>query len=488
MDSVRKMKKVSLYSILIGVHIILLIITLIGSLYVIAIGDSTWLIAILTIPLINILLLPITRKGERFDPTHPIFLILVSLMIGTVLRSFFIISPLQADTKFLMLLGEPPSILLKGIFAIYLGIIFFSLGYMFKVKPLPNWSGKKIFSADINLKKFVPIGILFTIISIGAAAIYFMKVGVNFSDLNAISQKRHYKMDEGGYASMGYYLLCMDLIQPIFYGLIMYIIVKKKPVLSFLGLFTLTLGLLNIIYPFIQSSRSNALYVLINSGLIFYYLKGGIKVRQLVIVVVAASMVLVVMTALRHSGNQFKSHLEVETNPLIIMVSSLNFLGVDKTSQIIDKVPEKMNYQFGTTLLLWIVAPVPRTLWHDKPETRIGLVIGEKIYEKRDENTAQGGVPPGFIGELYINFGYIGIVAGMFVFGVALRLVYNWLKTLRSKSILGMLIYIQAFIPLGLKLIGGDLTGITVNAFATTIPIVILMTITQKKDHSIFIN
>lgn len=478
------MNRINLYSILIRIHILLIAITVFGSIYVIVIKQPSYLLAFITIPLVNILLLPLTSKEQKFDPTHPILLILVSLLIGTVLRSFFILSPLQSDAKFLMLLGEPPAILMKGIFAIYLGLISFIIGYIYSSKPFPDWSKTGIFKDQINMKKFVPLAVIITIVSMITAYLYFQKVGVNFSDISAVSQKRRYKLDNGSYTSLGYYLLLMDLAGPVYYILLIYLIRNRKSFFSFLGIFTLFLCLLNLIYPFVRSSRSDALYVIIYSGLIFYYLRGGIKISRIAYFALIGSIILVIMTTLRRDHAKVRStKLEAQTNPLVIMVGSLNFLGVDKTSQIIDKMPSRMNYKFGTTLFLWTLAPIPHTLWLNKPDIRIGLEVGEKIYQKRDQNDPGGGVPPGFIAELYMNFSYMGIIAGMFLFGNMLKLFYEALKKIRTISIFGMVIYIQAFIPFGLKLIGGDLTGVTVNAFSTIIPIFLMMKLTQKNQN-----
>lgn len=480
------MNRVNFYSLLLIVHTLLLVFTLVGSIYVVATGQTDWLIAFLTVPLVNLLLIPLTRKDQKFDPTHPILMILVSLLIGTVFRSFFIISPLQSDVKYLMLLGKPSTVLLKGIAAIYVGFICFTIGFTYPSKPLHDWSGKKIFSYQVSLKKLMPAAILLTIISIVVAILYFKKMGVNFSVITEVSQKRHYKVDEGSFSSLGYYRLFMDLIQPLFYIFIMYIIQQKKRLWSSLGMFTFLLGVLNMAYPFIQSSRSNALYVLLNTGLIIYYLKGGIKWRQLLTVVLIGSVALVIMTGLRETHSKINSQTAAETNPLVIMVGSLNFLGVDKTSQIIDEIPEKMNYQLGESMVLWMVAPIPRTMWPGKPDITYGRVIGEAIYEKRDENSPGGGVPPGLIAELYLNFGYVGIIAGMFIFGLVLKLFYNALKKVRDTSVYGMVIYILVFIPFALKLIGGDVSSCTVRIFYSLIPVYLIMKLVQKKPKNNF--
>jgi oligosaccharide repeat unit polymerase len=386
-----------------------------------------------------------------------------------------------------MLLGQPPTILLKGIFAIYLGFICMLIGYSYPVKPLPDWSRKKIHNNEISYRKLIPVAVVFTVISIFVASIFFKKMGVNFSEINEVSQKRHYKVAEGSYSALMYYRFFMDIIEPIFYIFIIYFIQTEKSILSFLGIFTVFLGILNMAYPFIESSRSQALYVLINAGLIIYFMKGQILWRQLLIVLAIGSVALVIMTSLRETHSKIRSQTAVSKNPLVIMVTSLNFLGVDKTSQIIDKVPKKMRFQFGESLFLWVLAPIPRTMWPKKPEMTYGRVIGEKIYEKRDENSPGGGVPPGYIAELYLNFGYLGIVAGMFLFGVCARLFYDAFKRIRNKSIYGMIIYLLVFMPTALKLIGGDFSANIVKIFTSTIPVYVIMKLVQyssKEDAS----
>ena len=476
------MKSINLYSIVIRLHVLIIAITVVGVFYVIAIGQTDYLIAFLTLPLINLLLIPLTRRDEKFDPSHPIIMILASLVIGTVLRSFFIISPLQSNAKDLMLLGKPPTILIGGIICIYIGIICFLLGYTYSVSPLSDWSSKKIFHIKINMKKFIPVAMLITMISLVVAWYHYKTLGVNFSDVSNISQKRFVKTDAGDYAASGYDHLFMGLVEPVFYIMLIYLIQKKKSVFSILGLYVFFLGFLNVLYPFIDSSRTGALYVLINTGLVIFYIKGGIKIRHIVWTLSTAMFLLIMMTVLRHKSNRVDPNI-TDNSPLIIMVGSLNFLGVDKTAQIIENVPDKMNYQFGKTLFLWTVAPIPRTMWHDKPEISIGRVIGEKIYEKRTEDTAAGGVPPGFIGELYLNFGYLGVIAGMFVLGLALKLYYNAFKKVRVQSPFAMVIYLLAFLPFELNLIGGDLSRMIVNLLITIIPLYVILKLTQSKQR-----
>lgn len=477
------MKRFNFYSFLLLVHILLIFITVFGSAFVIAIGEPVWLVAFLTIPLVNLLLIPITKKNIQFDPTHPILMILVSLMIGTVLRSFFIISPIQSDAKFLMLLGKPPEFLLIGIVALYLGFIFFVLGYSYPVKPISSWKKKKVFYREVSMKRYWPFAILITTISVYTAWVYFKKVGVDFSDVDAISQKRRVSLGDGkGYTIMAYYRMVMDLVEPLFYIVLIYMLIHKKSILSFMGMFTLAIGILNLIYPFVESSRTNTLYVLINTGLIIYYIKGGIKIKYLLQVGAACGLLLIIMTSLRNSKSAARAATPVSHNPLVIMVGSTNFLGVDKTSQIIAGVPDKLDYQFGYTYLLWIIAPIPSTLWKDKPEVSFGLEIGEKIYAKRDASSFGGGIPSGYIAELYLNFGWAGVIGGMFLLGIVFKLLYDFFVDMRETSTFSMLIYIMALVPLFLNLIGGDFSTQIVKVIKASASIYIIIKLMQKKD------
>lgn len=479
------MHKIKLYPVLLLIHVLLILITVVGCLYVATTQSSEWFIALLTIPTINLLLIPITNKSEKFDPTHPIFMILISLLIGTVLRSFFILSPLQSIPKHLMLLGKEPNILLKGLFCIYIGLLFFVIGYVITPKPLRKLENAAVISASINVKKFYPVAIIITIFSILAAVYTFNKLGVDITSMESISKKRFLKLDDGVFAAMGYENLVMKLILPIYYMLVMYMLMHRKKLFSFLGFFVMFLGGLNILYPFIQSSRTGAIYVFINTGLIIYFVKGGLGWGKMIATVSLGIILLMVMTFFRYQSSNVNNTPSEEGNPLVVMVGSLNFLGIDKTSQIVDEVPRRLPYQLGTTLLLWMVAPIPRTLWVNKPETSIGRPIADYIYQKRDKTTAGGGVSPGFIGELYLNFSYFGVIAGMFMFGYLLRLFYDFFKKIRSSSIFGMVVYLIGFLPFSINLIGGDLSRMIVNLLSTLIPVYLIIIITKSKKSAL---
>jgi len=88
-----------------------------------------------------------------------------------------------------------------------------------------------------------------------------------------------------------------------------------------------------------------------------------------------------------------------------------DMLDITKTCHIINGVPDKMDYIYGETLWGWLAAPVPRSIWDTKPMwAEKGPFINQHIFADKH---GISGVPPGFVAELYWNFG----IAGLCIFG-----------------------------------------------------------------------
>ena len=85
---------------------------------------------------------------------------------------------------------------------------------------------------------------------------------------------------------------------------------------------------------------------------------------------------------------------------------------------IVKDTPERVPYQGGWSIGYIALSYIPRIIWADKP----GLTIGEWVsqtYGSRDDLHTDVG--PTWMGELYFNWGYIGVVFGMFAMGMLCR-------------------------------------------------------------------
>lgn len=455
------------------IHVLLLSLTIVGIVFCGITGAYVWILPFLTIPMLNVILIPYSYLSIRNNLFNPFLLIGAYLLVGTVLRTFFIVSPLESPTKHLMLMGNDSVILVTGIIHIYLGLIFLVVGFLYHGSLINlNFRNATIFHSVLNRNKLIRFSIIIFIISLISSFLYLQKMGVNLFTLlisDEISAKRYMEVEGGGFTSLGYYRLIMGFSQLNYFLLLVYLLKNKSRDILVLFLLILT-GSASIFFYFINSNRGEAGMMIILTFVVIYFIQGSISKKILIPGISIFLTLLVFMTFLRREVNNLQN-VEKE-NPLLIVVGSLNFLGVGKASYIAESIPDKLDFQYGQTLILWIVAPIPRTIWPDKPEISIGKVIAEKIYEKTNENSKAGGVPPGIITELYMNFGFLGIIIGMYFLGVLLKIFYNilYFHIFVYKSAYAVLIYVLVFWGF-LGIVGTDLSRSIVGLLSSLVPL-----------------
>lgn len=98
-------------------------------------------------------------------------------------------------------------------------------------------------------------------------------------------------------------------------------------------------------------------------------------------------------------------------------------------SVIVRDTPERVPYQGGWTIGLIFVSYIPRLIWPGKPTTTTGTWVSQNYGSQLDLHTNVG---PSWIGELYFNWGYIGVVLGMAVMGILLRILQERLFDARA--------------------------------------------------------
>jgi O-antigen polysaccharide polymerase Wzy-like protein len=114
-----------------------------------------------------------------------------------------------------------------------------------------------------------------------------------------------------------------------------------------------------------------------------------------------------------------------------------------------DVVPSKIPYQRGATFLPIVlsVVPIPRLLWHDKPTFQYDNLFGRMAgyLQPTDYRTT---VKINYLGELYLDFGYIGLLVGMFVYGIVFRRVHAMLVIGDQPQSLSVLTYSLVLVPI----------------------------------------
>lgn len=93
---------------------------------------------------------------------------------------------------------------------------------------------------------------------------------------------------------------------------------------------------------------------------------------------------------------------------------------------VMKEFPAHHDYLMGESWLALLVLPVPRWIWPEKSQ----------YFRWRDTGIVSrlggGPIPSSFEMTLYANFGWIGIAAGMLLFGAFHRGLYEWLLSARK--------------------------------------------------------
>jgi hypothetical protein len=105
-----------------------------------------------------------------------------------------------------------------------------------------------------------------------------------------------------------------------------------------------------------------------------------------------------------------------------IAATSRRFDGLGVVAVIVRDCPRRVPYQGGWTLSYIVLSYVPRIVWADKPAMTIGQWVTTNFGSGPGilSNTA-----PTWVGELYFNFGWPGVVIGMLLMGVFLRILHE---------------------------------------------------------------
>lgn len=107
--------------------------------------------------------------------------------------------------------------------------------------------------------------------------------------------------------------------------------------------------------------------------------------------------------------------------------SRLDGLGI--ATAIVKKTPDEVPFQNGRTLALIPISYIPRFLWPGKPGTTIGEWVTANYGSGAASGTATNKTDTGptWIGELFFNFGYTGVIVGMAFMGIFFRVCQDLL-------------------------------------------------------------
>lgn len=408
---------------------------------------------------------------------HPFIFILFTVFIGVTLRAFLMVNDSGDDPRIndMFLRNQPVPFFVMPAFMLFTGFIVFIIGY-FITRSKINFNRYKLYRRDYNWHQqrlYILIAAFF-IVAIVGIILFLRAMGIT-SILSDISGKRFLKV-EGAESylttSFSYYRLMVDFIKPAMYIFILNFILEKKRILSLHGLILLLLVLGNLFFPFFTSSRSDLLTIFLNV-LIIVSLTGKLKARLVLPLIIVPVLLFNIITLLRPAGTVTTENTGISVfDPFIF---NKNLLDISKTGHIINGVPEKMNFMYGTSFLSVIYSPIPRVLWPQKPAVSIGKDISHKIYGL--SNKVQAGIPPGIAAELFLNFGYAGILIGFFLIGMLLKWLYSGFEFAKGMNKNRVILYTTIVVDITITLFGSSINQTLVGVAQAYIPMYIALKI-----------
>ncbi len=425
-----------------------------------------------------LLLVPVLKAD--YDVVEPISLVMLAVVVGVTLKPAYVAFGPQASVDFLMLGRQEPAFLLNGAVLVLGALAALSAGYLY-VLPAPRLWRTRLFGQDAwSRGRLLAIALVAIAVAALSMALYVDKLGLT-GVLQDLSRKRFYEVEGAvfGRSALGYYRWGASVVGPVFLFALAWALTRRERLGWTVVAALVALIAMAVVFPFFNSSRTKVLMVLIETLVIWKCVRG--RIPRAVVATVGAGMLalLLVLTALRPSSGDLSDLSAVLGVDALLetTVGGRHFLDLTKTSHIVEGVPDRVEYQYGTSYVAWVFMPVPRTVWLDKPPLGAGPVIGRQIF-----GMERAGVPPGMVAEAYLNFGILGVVFVPLLLGVGLRWVYETFRPVLANPA-GATVYAVTLIPVAWTTVTGGFSQMMVAWFVALLPLAVIVLFVQVRGR-----
>lgn len=206
--------------------------------------------------------------------------------------------------------------------------------------------------------------------------------------------------------------------------------------------FIILIGIL-MIYSFSTAYKAWPAFVLIFIFLLFHYTRKGIQKYYLI-----GLILLSIITALLVTYFIYGSSLSDTALILSKRITADQVLPVIKTVEIVEKEGAK-----GGLTFLWDLQYMLGTLRiTERPPTVLAVYLFDRLYGKNPYNLT---APPGFVGEVFLNFGFLGLAVFSIFFGYILFSLHR--KTIAADRITNKIFYIYVMFVFFYTVFGGTI-------------------------------
>jgi oligosaccharide repeat unit polymerase len=418
---------------------------------------------------------------------HPLSVVGFTMLLGVAGQTVYVTygDPSNLPT---LLSGLRTDVLTPGLLVVSIAVAALAVGYAAgRPNQVPK-PGRLLqrgvllgFAGPSPRRTFWAVLVLCAI-AIVAFAVYAPKVGLN-TPADILTSRKRIAEVEGGKTVFGYYRFGMSLAGLAFILAVYTMVRQRVSWYSGLGAVALASLTLTVAYSTVTSSRSELFATLATAAFMTIAMRGREpRPGKIAAVVVAAMLGVTFLGGLRAVNQGQASTLSSTTEADALVknaVGSRSWMDIGPNSVVVQRVPDAYPYQYGKTLVSILWAPVPKTVWPEKPPVRLGPVIGPAVFGF-DVNRRTGD-PPGLVGELWLNGGLIAVVIGMIIFGVLVRRVERWHHLASATQGLAAIPYGVLVVALCLRLPASDITGVTIWILEDLLPLALLLWLVRER-------
>jgi len=442
-----------------------------NDLFIVALGCMALLVAIFPVCL-----------RDSYDLFEPLSFVILYVMLSSFFASIYIYvgeTTRVWSVSDHLFGGKSIEFLIEGGIVGVLGILCYSLGYITAGSKHVTLESLAIFRKREWSARNVYL-VVFVLLSLHIYIVYLQSnpLSIDWTSILKISSKRHIIV--GGIESMpGYLTWAANLLTYGFLFLVAYGLEKNRSIYSIWGLLTGIIFFQLVFFAFSRSSRGDIFILVLMIAIIWYYYKGYIKIKTIAMSGVILAVVSNIILSIREGRIPFL------TDTVSMMSIIEGILGVSgrsmmtKMSYVLDALQNKIDYQYGKTFFLWVVSPIPRSIWESKPIISTGSILGPLVFRPSVGRSAIGhigGVPPKFMVEVLWNFGITAIFPFMGFLGATMKIFYNSFVRVFVTSKNALLIYVVMLIPIrGLPTVSPAMIGL-LRGLIPTIVIAIIVT------------
>jgi oligosaccharide repeat unit polymerase len=421
------------------------------------------------------ILLFITSLDSRLTLLSPIHFLLYFTFLQIVLRSTYIIynipDPQIINEVFLQ--GSRSEILIFPALLFLISYLFFSIGYLGIKKS--KFVDLQTNSFPIYYGRQFSFLLLVSLVSFFAFVYFINETAGNFFLLTIENLSKHRGLSDSitEYQSYGFVRFLIQLSQIPYYLLFQYFIAKGQ--INFKGRLILIFSFfVYFLYSFYSQSRASAIFLIFNSICLLILSKKKINYKLYLLLPIIL-LFNNVMTKLREGSFEAVSNFEIFDfskflDPILISTSGLDY---SKTFYMIRYISTNDVFQYGKTFLFNFVWWIPRDIWPNKPFT-LDTYFGENVYGA--QTYGAGAVPPGFIVELYFNFGLLGVVVGSLILGIIIKVLFNYFYS-RLNIFEFKILYVLLFLNILISIYGSSFNSTFMATIQLLFPFILIINI-----------